>query len=284
MNEALDFASFDSNFEKSRYVLVGVPYDGTSSFRLGSSKGPQEIRRASYCFEPYLLEHDISLEELSLHDFGDIDISNDHDELRDRLTETVQDIVSQERFPIVVGGEHSLSPIVVSTLKEKYEGLDVLILDAHLDFRDRYEGMEYSHATVTRRVSEIVGPESTVVWGVRSMAKKTSEVEKPDFITCDELQEGENKVEEVLQNIDKPIYLSIDMDVIDPSYSPGVGNPEPFGIRPQKIKELIDQISSHLVGVDIVETCPKYDSSNITSNLASRFIYEIIGSREDDLK
>ncbi len=279
MSEDLLFAGFDSSFEKSEYVLAGVPYDGTSSFRLGCSEAPEHIRKASYCFEPYLMEYQVSLNDLLLHDLGDISFT-DFDTLRESLNETVQEIIFQESFPIILGGEHSLSPIVISALKEKYEELGVVILDAHLDFRDSYEGIKHSHATASKRMSEIVGVENTTVVGVRSMAEEYTSKEIPSFFTSDEMEDIESTVDRILQNRELPTYLSIDMDVVDPSYAPGVGNPEPFGLIPTKIKNLISKLSPYFVGMDIVEVCPKYDSSEITSNLAARMVYEMLGAKE----
>ncbi|MFW6145150.1 MAG: arginase family protein, partial [Candidatus Natronoplasma sp.] len=170
MTHETAFAGAISDFKDADYSIVGVPYDGTSSFRLGSKKGPDRIREASYCFEPYLFEYDICLRDVALHDHGDISRVDDHFRLKDSLKDTIRKIVSRKKFPIVLGGEHSISPIVVSALKEEHEDLNVLILDAHLDFRDEYEGMKHSHATTSRRISEIVGLNNTFVYGVRSKA------------------------------------------------------------------------------------------------------------------
>ncbi len=263
------FASCTSDLDDADYVILGVPYDGTSSFRPGSSEAPNSIRKASYCFEPYLSEYDISLRDIAVHDHGDIPPIES--ELRVNLKNKMEEICPDDKFPIILGGEHSLSPMVVSVMGEMHSDLNVLILDAHLDFRDEYEGMKHSHATVSRRVSEIVGLHRTEVYGVRSKAKDYSDGEQPNIYTS---------LEDVLQNIKKPTYLSIDMDVVDPAHAPGVGNPEPFGLEPKDIKKLISTASDLLVGMDIVEVCPKYDSSGITSNLAARFVYELLGARE----
>ncbi len=279
MNQDRTFAGFDSSFEKADYVLVGIPYDKTSSFQTGSYKGPEEIRKSSYCFEPYLMEYGISLDQVSLHDFGDLDEYEDYDELCMDIRETLSRIVNEDKFPILLGGEHSISPPIVSTINKIFSGLTVIVLDAHLDFRDTYEGIKHSHATASKRISEIVGIENVIVGGVRSISDENAEVEKPVFLTSREIKE-QKSIEKILPEKDEPIYLSIDMDIIDPSYAPGVGNPEPFGLSSLEMKDIVSQISKNLVGTDIVETNPKYDCSNITANLGARLVYELIGSRE----
>ncbi|MBS3781231.1 MAG: agmatinase [Candidatus Thermoplasmatota archaeon] len=280
MNSAEIFAGFDSSFDKASYVLLGVPYDKTSSFRTGTSKGPEEIRKASYCFEPYLMEHDISLNQIDLHDVGDLDGFRDYEELREDVSETISKIVSKGKFPITLGGEHSISPPIVSSVKKSFSDLNVVILDAHLDFRDIYEGIEHSHATVSRRISEIVGLENIIVGGVRSVSMESAEKGKPIFFTSEQIKREDDPIKKILERINEPLYLSIDMDVVDPAFAPGVGNPEPFGLSSVDMKELVSRSSPYLVGMDIVETNPKYDDSAITANLASRMIYELIGSRE----
>ncbi len=287
MNSKLEFAGCSSDFANSRYSLLGVPYDRTSSFRLGSAKAPDSIRRASYCFEPYLLEYDVSLNDIALHDQGNITSIEDFSVLEKELRKEVKKMVDHEVFPILIGGEHSISPVVVSALKEEYDDLDVLILDAHLDFRDEYEGLKHSHATVTKRISESVGLEKTLVYGVRSAAKNYPDEVSPTILTSKEIEEdssdekeGRPLLKEELKKISRPTYLSIDMDVVDPAYAPGVGNPEPFGLEPRTVKELIYELTPYIVGMDVVEVCPKYDSSGITSNLSARLVYDMIGARE----
>jgi len=279
MNQGSTFAGFDSSFEKGDYILLGIPYDKTSSFRLGTYRGPEEIRKASYCFEPYIMEYGISLEQLDLHDAGDIEGTKNFEELREKISKTISEIISKDKFPIILGGEHSISPPVVSSLYKSFPDLKIFVLDAHLDFRDEYEGMKHSHATVSRRISQIIGKENVTILGVRSISSESVEKEKPVFFTSKQVEKNDC-IDKILEETDGPIYLSIDMDVVDPSFAPGVGNPEPFGLSSVKMKELVSRSAPHLIGMDIVEINPKYDGSNITTNLGARLIYELIGSRE----
>ncbi len=273
------FAVSGSDYEEADFVLVGVPYDKTACFRTGTDRAPLEVRRASYCFEPYLFEYDVDLNDVYICDHGDLDIEDDPVNMEREVRKVLKRIVEDGKFPIIIGGEHSLTSWAVSPLKEKHAELDVLVLDAHLDFRDTYEGRKRSHATVTHRLSEDVGLDHLTVAGVRSLSREEAQMEKrPLYFTADELKKDEFNLEKITEKLGDNVYLSIDMDVVDPSYAPGVGTPEPFGLEPLWVKKMIGELSDRLVGFDLMEINPKYDHGEITSNLGARFIYEVFGS------
>lgn len=274
MNEYLRFASSSSDYSSSEYVIVGVPFDLTSSYRAGTAAAPDGIRKASYGFEPYMFDYGLSLSECRIHDMGDIEC-DDQDIAREHIRKTAKTLFSDEKFPIFIGGEHSITPHIISQSKDIY----VLILDAHLDYRDTYEGNINSHATVSRRVSELE-IQGMKIFGVRSISQSEMESDdKPDFISSYDIHEDGGELLKMAKELKGDVYLSIDMDVFDPSYAPGVGNPEPYGLAPIHCKRLLNLISHKLVGLDIVETNPRYDSGEITVNLAARLIYDVIGAR-----
>ena len=170
---------------------------------------------------------------------------------------STRDILDDGKFPILIGGEHSITPAVIKSFKsvkgEPYKELAVVILDAHLDFRNEYLNLMNSHACTTRRVSELVGIENTVPIGIRSYSseeKKAAEKMDLKFITFFEIfKSGIGKaIEKALGFLDEdiPIYLSLDIDVIDPAYAPGVGTPEPYGISPLDTKRCIDILAPRL--------------------------------------
>ncbi|MGM0509706.1 MAG: agmatinase [Thermoplasmatota archaeon] len=273
------FASSNGSYEGSDYVILGVPFDKTSSFRAGCDQGPEYIRKASYCFEPYMMEYDVSLNDIPIHDLGDIDDLGSIEQIGEALGAKIESIVGDNKIPIVMGGEHSISPYVISAFDE----IDVIVFDAHLDFRDEYEGNKRSHATANRRISELYNVDKHAVVGVRSISKREFDKEPPKYFTADELTSNKDPVSELTKHLGESgnnIYISIDMDAVEPSFAPGVGNPEPFGLEPKIIKKTISQLSSKIIGMDVVEVNPKYDPSEITSSLAAKFIYELIGSKE----
>ena len=283
MKSGLKFAGSHSDYEESEFVIVGVPFDKTSSFRAGTSDGPECIRKSSYCFEPYMMEYDVCLSDLNIHDMGDFDLEDidSPEEMGSIVKENIEKSIEDKKNLITIGGEHSTTPYIVESYKEKYSNLNVMIIDAHLDYRDSYEGMKRSHATCSRRVSEIVGLDNFTIIGVRSISVEESKENKlPEHYTSYKILEKEEILDNIIEETDGPLYLSIDMDGFDSSYAPGVGNPEPFGLSSVHVKKLISNLSEKIVGFDIMETNPKYDYSDITSNLAARLIYEYIGSKK----
>jgi agmatinase len=268
----LFFADADSSFDKAQFVILGVPFDGTCSFRKGARFAPKSIREESYNLETYLFDHDIDHEDVPFPDLGDVKCES-LENMMGGVGRSVGDILEKGKFPIIIGGEHSLTPPSV----RKFENVGVIILDAHLDFRDEYLEERNSHACATRRVSELVGIENVLTIGVRSMEKK--EKEEGDKLGLKYIDASKLKklgIKKALENIEwKSIYLSIDMDFFDPSYAPGVGNPEYFGLSPLDAKECIDILAPRLVGFDITEVSPPFDNGN-TSSLAARLIREVI--------
>lgn len=217
----------------------------------------------------------MDLSTTPFHDMGDI-IEYSPEDMGVSVKKAVRGILGDGKFPIILGGEHSITPHAVSAYRDE---VDVLILDAHLDHRDTYEGMEHSHATASRRVSEIAG--ELLVCGVRSISSdEMEEGSLPPYLACCDVNSWDEPVKKIIGSLKgNRIYLSVDMDVVDPGYAPGVGNPEPFGLEPVLLKELIRELSPTLIGFDIMEVSPPYDPAGITSNLAARLVYELLGSR-----
>ena len=214
-----------------------------------------------------------------MNDWGNIDVSSDQEKNETAVEELVSKIVNSNKFPIGLGGEHSLTPPAVKALHAKYPTLSVVILDAHLDFRKEYEGNPLSHATVTRRVSEIVGIEKVRPVGIRSVSQ--SEISEARSVGLNFLESGWTALREylsdVIEDLEGPIYLSLDMDAIDPAFAPGVGTPEPLGMTPYEVIQTVNFFADRIVGFDCVEVCPPHDNGN-TSALAARLIRHLVGA------
>jgi agmatinase len=191
------------------------------------------------------------------------------------VAQSVERILNQAKFPIILGGEHSLTPPAVS----KFKDVGVVILDAHLDFRDSYLEERNSHACTTRRVADLVGIENVISIGVRSFEKKEKEeADSMGLKYIDAKRLREIGMKGALGSVDwNRIYLSLDMDFFDPSFAPGVGTPEFYGFSPWDFKECLNILAPRLLGFDICETCPPFDNGN-TSSLAARIIRDLIGS------
>jgi len=284
------FADANAPAEGAEFALLGVPYDATSSFRSGSRAAPNAMRDASWNFETYLLDNDVDLTDIAIHDCGNLEDFARPQDMLEAVKEAVAGILGHGSFPMVMGGEHSLTPAVVSALKEAGaggpDGFGVIVLDAHMDFRDQYLNMPDSHACASRRMSELVGPEYIVPIGVRSVSREEMDEITKDmhgrfrFITADEVRKegmaASVKKAQKLVGKDK-IFLSLDIDCIDPAYAPGTGTPEPFGLTALDVRDAIGILAPKLVGFDIVEIAPNYDSGN-TAALGARLIREVMAA------
>jgi|TARA_B110000263_G_scaffold200036_1_gene179230 agmatinase len=273
------FADAESSYNEARFVYYGYPFDGTACFRKGTSEAPDAIRKNSYNFETYLLELGIDLSDVSANDWGNLEVTDNQDKNEKLLEDLVLKIVNEGKFPIGLGGEHSLTPAAVKAVHTKYPNLAVVILDAHLDFRDQYEGNSKSHATVTKRVSEIVGVDNVRSIGIRSVSQ--SEITEARSVGLKFIESGWTELREyladVIDDLDGPVYFSLDMDVIDPAFAPGVGTPEPFGMTPYEVIQTINFFADRIVGFDCVEVCPPHDNGN-TSALAARLTRHLVGA------
>ena len=298
--EASYFADAEAPFDAARFVLFGYPYDGTACFRRGTARAPREIRRYSYNFETHLIELGIDLTDIPIHDWGDIASGGDGKGERDGIRcdgwgegragggpeahhraigELVMRILAAKAFPVGLGGEHSLTPPVVRALAEHHAELGVVVLDAHLDYRDGYEGHHWSHAATVRRVADIVGPERVWVIGVRSASHDEVRTARADGLRYIETgwSDLREHLADVVDGLSGPLYLSLDMDAIDPAFAPGVGTPEPFGMTPYEVLQTINLLSDRLVGFDCVEVCPPADNGN-TAAIAARLVRHLLGA------
>ena len=273
------FADAEASFNDARFVLYGYPFEGTACFRKGAAKAPDEIRKHSYNFETYLMELGADLSDVAINDYGNLELKKDQDKNESMVADLVSRIVNSGKFPIGLGGEHSLTPPAVKAVQAKYPNLIVVILDAHLDFRVEYEGNPMSHATVTRRVSELVGVDKVRPVGTRSVSR--AEISEARAMGLKFLESGWTELREylgdIVDDLDGPVYLSLDMDAIDPAFAPGVGTPEPFGMTPYEVIQTVNFFADRIVGFDCVEVCPPHDNGN-TSALAARLTRHLIGA------
>ncbi len=269
----LRFADAISSFDDARFVIVGVPFDKTTTFRSGARFAPTVVREASLNFERENFEHGISFGDIPVHDAGDLYEEGTVDEMVVSIEDEARSIVSAKKFPIFIGGEHSITPPIVKAFGD----ISCVSIDAHLDYRDEYQGLKNSHACSHKRIVENVGIGNAFAFGVRSISGE-EKVDEALYASAFEIHE--KGVAEVFGRMlarlkRQPVYLSLDIDGIDPAYAPGTGTPEPFGLSPWDVRHIIDTLGDRLVGFDVVEVCPPYDNGN-TSILAARMIREVM--------
>lgn len=269
------FMAFDWDYKDSDVVLVGAPFDGTVSNRPGARFAPMAVRLESYGLETYSPYMDMDLEDYKLSDIGDIEFPFGNTKAALENIKTVsEEILSDNKKPLVVGGEHLISYPVVEALCEKYPDLHIIHFDAHTDLRDEYMGEALSHATVLKRIWDIVGDDKIYQFGIRSGTR--DEFKWAESHTYIEKFSVDTLVEKIKELKDKPIYLTLDLDVLDPSIFSGTGTPEPGGITMQQLLDsLVAMKCLNFVGADIVELSPHYDTSGVSTAVASKVIREV---------
>jgi len=268
---ARTFLAADSSYAESLAVIIGCPLDITSSFRPGTRFAPQVIRDVSWGLETYSPRLDRDLEDLRICDVGDISLpQGDPEGALGLIQGYLATVIGDKKFPILLGGEHLISLAVVRELARHHRNLAVIQLDAHADFRQEYLGDALSHATVMRRIADILGGENIFQLGIRSGTRE----EMRSARAMGSLTE----VQETLRRAaGRPAYLTVDLDILDPAIAPGVGVPEPGGLTFDECISLISELSSlNVQGFDVVELSPPYDPTQQSAMAAAKLIRELI--------
>ena len=272
-----------ADYESARYVLFGVPFDGTSSFRAGSRWAPDAMRKSSPNFETYNAYFDIDFEDLLIHDAGNFEPYSDVERTLEELFFAVEPIVKDGKLPIMMGGEHSLTyPCVKACAKHAGEDIGFVVMDAHFDLREEYSGVKFNHACVSRHIINDI-TDRYVTIGVRSGPKEEWDFAKDQgicYYTPESLRDkGVSAVlAEALEHLEcDKIYLSLDMDALDPSFAPGLGTPEPFGLTDIEVRDIIRVLAPMSIGFDVVEISPEYDGGQ-TALLGTKLLREFIAA------
>jgi len=277
------FIGCEYDFEESSLVLFGAPFDGTCTFRPGSRFAPYKMRIDSYGLETYSPYLDKDLLDYKVHDAGDIDLAFGNTlATLDTIKEFTDKVVKSNKKPLMIGGEHLVTLPAVKAVHEKYSDLIILHFDAHTDLRQDYMGESLSHSTVIRKIWDFLGDNRIFQFGIRSGLKEEflwSEKEGHTFIN----KFGYEKLKEVaLQIKDKPVYVTIDLDILDPSVFPGTGTPEPGGISFRDMLEILKIIDTlNVVGADVVELAPDYDPTGVSTAVASKILRELMLAMQD---
>lgn len=276
------FGGFDEPYDRADVVFVGVPLDATSSYRSGYRFAPAKIREASANLETYLVSADVDVfERLNISDLGDITITpTDLTETGKRITQVVKKISGEGKLPALMGGEHTITYFAL----QAFDDVFVVQLDAHRDLRDEYMGDRLCHATVMRRILDHLPSERLLQIGIRSCSKEEAEFAQKARITTYTSEQLLENISEVIAKTKKIIgnsrvYLTIDLDVLDPAFAPGVATPEPGGPSTVEILHLIRELGKlNLVAFDVVELVPPHDDGT-TAFVAAKIIYELLATK-----
>jgi agmatinase len=274
----LSFQSCQSDYKDASVVIFSSPMDSTTSFRPGTRFAGNAIRVDSFGVEWYSPYRNMDLKNYKTCDIGDLDLPIGSVEAAlSVIRKTTQKILKDHKKPMMIGGEHLVTYPVVEALVEKYPNLHIIHLDAHTDLRDTFFGRKLSHATVLRRCHDLVGDGKIFQFGIRSGDSSEfqwaneghTHLRKFDFVGLSEVVE---KIK------DQPVYITIDLDVLDPSIFPGTGTPEAGGMTYKELLNAMDEFAKlkNIVGADIVELAPMLDSSGGSTAVAAKTLREMI--------
>ncbi len=261
----------NEDYDSSNIVMLGLPFDGTVSYRCGSRFAPEQIRLASWGLEDYSPRFDKHLQDVNFHDAGDLEfpLGNTYKSL-DIIEQNVEDIYMDGKRVFGIGGEHLVTLPEIKAVSKFHKDLAVVHFDAHTDLREEYLGEEMSHSAVIRHVSKIVGAENIKQIGIRSGMKEEWEFMKKHRTLINEFSGLD-----VLKN--KKIFVTVDLDVLDPSVMPGTGTPESGGFSFNQLMEWFEYLKYFdIVGADVVELAPDYDASGVSTAVATKVIRELL--------
>jgi len=272
----MNFISCESEYNSADIVLFGVPFDGTASNRKGSCLAPQAMREESQQIETYSPYVDADLEDLRICDIGDLELDNNNAAtMVDIIKKQTAKILADDKLPFMLGGEHLVTLGAAQSVFEKFPDLHIIHFDAHTDLRDDYLGEKLSHATVIRRCHDFLGDGRIFQFGIRSGLKEEFEWAK----THTHLQKFNfDGIDDIIEKLaDKPIYLTIDLDIVDPSEFCGTGTPEAGGVTFTALRETIEKMSKlNIVAADLVELAPQLDASGASTSLACKVLRELL--------
>ena len=278
----MNYTSFIASSEKyapARVVLFGAPYDSTTSFRPGTRFGPAAIRSESFGIETYSPLQDRDLEDFPFFDAGDLELPfGAPDRALEMIEAQAESILHDGKIPFLLGGEHLVTLGAVRVVAKKYPDLRIIHFDAHADLREDYLGVRLSHACVMRRCHDLLGDGRIFQFGIRSGTREEFEFMRAGHVVTEPFSDA--TLAEVLDSIppDAPVYLTIDMDVLDPSAFPGTGTPEAGGFNYRQLVGDVVRICGQLnvVGLDNVELAPSLDPTGRSTALACTFLRECL--------
>jgi agmatinase len=263
-----------SSYRHSNIVILPVPYDKTSSWIKGSAKGPRAIINASRNMELYNIETDSEVYKVGIHTAKEIASSNSRNMI-DKVHTKVNGLLNDEKFVVVLGGEHTVSLGSINAHAGLFKNLSILHLDAHTDMRESYEGNKYSHACVMTRSKEIT--DNIVSVGIRSMdSSELKNINNRNIFYASDIRNSKDWMKNALKKLSENVYLTIDLDIFDPSIMPSTGTPEPGGLDWYEVIDFLERVArnKNIAGFDVVELCP---SKNVAPDfLAAKLIYTLL--------
>lgn len=274
------FIASHPSYEESQAVIYGMPMDWTVSFRSGSRFGPARIREVSVGLEEYSPYLDKDLADIKYFDAGDIPLpfGNASRSLQ-MIEQFVEKLLADDKFPLGLGGEHLVTWPIIRAMHKKYPNMKLIHVDAHADLRTEYEGEPLSHSTPIRKACELIQPENVYSFGIRSGTREEFEFARKSGMHLYKF-DVVKPLKRVLPEIaGENVYVTIDIDVLDPAHAPGTGTAEAGGITSRELLEaihLIAQSDVNVIGCDLVEVAPAYDPTEQTQITSSKLVREML--------
>jgi agmatinase len=284
------FGGIQTPCEKADYIILGVPFDVTSTYRTGARFMPNAIRQASQNIETYSFRTRIDIENLHIHDLGDLHTTTDTTQTLQTLQKATQDILRTHKTPAIIGGEHTITYATTKALGKKAHQTAIISFDAHLDLRNQYSGLTMSHTTFMRRINEDVKPAKIIEIGTRAVCQEELQYAKKaniEYLTTNTIRQNPtttaNNIKQKLKNYNNT-YITIDMDILDPAYTPAAQNPEPDGLETHHLLNILNTITDQrTIAFDTVEIAPQYDQG-ISAIQTARVIFETLSNIERSRK
>ncbi len=270
------FIGCDNSYEESKIVLFGAPFDSTTSFRPGTRFASKAMRSESFGIETYSPYQDGDLEDFAVFDSGDLELPfGNTQRVLDQIEEHTAEILKDGKIPCMIGGEHLVTLGAMRAVVKQYPDVHIIHFDAHADLREDYLEERFSHATVLHRVWDLVGDGKIFQFGIRSGDRSEFVWAKDHVFTNKFNFHGLKEIVNQLQG--KPVYFTLDLDVLDPSVFPGTGTPEAGGVSFQELLEAMIQVSHlNIVGFDVNELSPVYDQSGSSTAMACKVLRELL--------
>ncbi len=281
------FSGIQKSFQEAKYVVFGIPFDATSTYRTGARFGPTAIRQASLNIETYCFRSGVDMEDIALYDAGDLHVSTDAKQTLEMTWLVVEDILAAGKIPVALAGEHTATLGIAKGLGARAAKTAFVSFDAHLDLRSEFMGLTLSHTTFMHLISKQVKPAKIIEVGTRAASKEEiayAKKAKIDYVTSQRIirQGTETVIAELKKQLEpyENVYLTVDMDVLDPAYAPAVQNPEPEGITPTAFLDIATALcDKRVLGFDVLEIAPAYDQG-VSAAVAAKVTFELLCALE----
>lgn len=270
------FIGCESSYDEAGIVIFGAPFDGTTSYRPGTRFAPSAIRSESDGIETYSPYQDKDLEDYAIFDSGDLILPFGQPSKALALIEKrTKEILEDDKLPLMIGGEHLVTLGVARAIIKKYPDVVFIHFDAHTDLREDYLGEQLSHATVIRRIWDLVGDGRIYQFGIRSGERSEWQFANTHTDLTPFTLEGLDEMIESLKG--KPVYFTLDLDILDPSVFPGTGTPEAGGVTYKELQLALEKLGAlNIVGADMNELSPHYDHSGLSTAVACKVLREML--------